>query len=280
MQMPMSLTIARWAVSLTLALPLLARADLVGGIQDLLSNDKHEWEGAIGVVGSYGPDYAGATNYGFSVKPALFLRYGRFSLTTGAGFVTRRADEVPRGLGADLVVTEDLRLNLAARLDRGRDESASPQLQGMGDVPGTVRVRVMATWRPLEHWVFNGAVTVDALGRGQGLGGELAFARETWFSAETLWTWGGSVTMGNQTNIQTYYGVTPAQSASSGYPVYTPNGGLTGVALSTGIRSELFTDWVGFFNVGVSQTLGPLNDSPLVTRPFGFGANTGIAWRF
>lgn len=256
-----------------------AQPTLLQGLEDLTTG-KHEWEGAIGLVLGYGPAYIGSDDYGVGVKPALFLRFGRFSLSTGAGFATRRADQVLNGLGVDLLATDRAKVKLSARLDRGRSESSSPALAGMGDVDGTVRARLSGTWRFDEGWLLGAAASVDALGRGQGALGELSFAREVALTPDTVWSWGGSLTMGNATYMQSYYGVTPTQASSSGYPVYTPSTGLRDFALSTGLLSELTPDWVGFVNVGVSQALGPVLDSPLTTKPLGFGLNLGLAWRF
>ena len=75
--------------------------DVLKGLEDLMSG-KHQWEGAVGLTMGYGPAYVGSDDYNIGLKPALYLRYGRFSLSSGAGFATRRADQVLRGLGADL----------------------------------------------------------------------------------------------------------------------------------------------------------------------------------
>jgi outer membrane protein len=256
-----------------------AQATLLEGLEDLALG-KDQWEGAIGLVASYGPSYLGASQYGAGVKPALFLRYGRFSQSSGAGFATRRSDQVLSGLGLDVISDERLKVSLALRLDRGRSDSSSSALAGMGDVDGTVRARLSATWRLDEGWLLGAATSVDALGRGQGALGELSFAREVLLTPDTVWSWGGSLTLGNATYMQSYYGVTAAQSSDSGYPVYTPSTGLRDLALSTGLRTELAPDWVGFVNIGVSQALGPVADSPLTFKPLGFGVNAGLAWRF
>lgn len=256
-----------------------APASFLDGLGDLGSG-AHTWEGAIGLVASYAPDYLGAADYGIGLRPALFLRYGRFTLTTGAGFTTARADQVERGLGADLVLTDQLRLTLAARVDGGRDESASPALAGMGDIDATIRARFSATWRPEPGWLLLAALSIDALGHGEGALVDLSFAREVLVAPKTYWTWGGSMSLADQKYMQTWYGVTPAQSTSSGYTVYTPSAGLRSVALSTGLRSDFVQDWVGFVNLGVSQALGPVLDSPLTLKPFGWGLNAGLAWRF
>ncbi len=253
--------------------------DVLQGLEDLLAG-KHRWEGAVGLTVGYSPAYVGSDDYNVGLKPALYLRYGRFSLSTGAGFTTRRADQVLRGLGADLWSTDRFRLSLAARLDSGRSESSSPALAGMGDVDGTLRARVSGTWKLDEGWQLGAAASIDALGRGQGTTGEVSFAREQHLTPDTVWIWGGSLTFGDSTYMQSYYGVTPAQSASSGYPVYSPSTGFRDLALSIGLRSELTQEWVGFVNGGLSQSVGPLLDSPLVTQPLGWGVNAGLAWRF
>jgi hypothetical protein len=86
-----------------------ARADLLEGLEDLFKGDK-EWEGAIGAVLGYGPAYLASNDYSLGIKPALFLRYGRFSLNTGAGSwwlddgwrlgATASIDALGRGQGA------------------------------------------------------------------------------------------------------------------------------------------------------------------------------------
>jgi outer membrane scaffolding protein for murein synthesis (MipA/OmpV family) len=255
------------------------QASFLDGLNDLASN-QHRWEGAIGATINESPAYLGASDYGFGAKPALFLRYGRFSLTTGAGFTTRRADQVERGLGADLVLDPNIKVTLSGRIDGGRKDSDSPALAGLGDIDRTLRARLSATWRPAEGWLFNTAASVDVLGRGGGTVGEVSFAREVPVGLASVWSWGGSVTMADSRYMQTYYGVTPQQSQNSGYAVYSPGAGLRDVALSTGLRSDFARDWVGFVNIGVSRALGPVLDSPLTFKPLGFGINAGLAWRF
>src|SRR5438445_9074922 len=61
------------------------------------------WEGAIGPQFSLSPEYQGASRRHLSVTPGFYLRYGRYSISNSGGFVTRRADDVFRGLGLDLV---------------------------------------------------------------------------------------------------------------------------------------------------------------------------------
>lgn len=269
-------TLSAWAMA---AFSSVAQANFLDGLNDLWSN-QHHWEGALGLVTGYAPAYLGSDDYNVKLRPAFYLRYGRFTVTNGAGFVTRRADQVERGLGADLVLKDTVKLTLAGRVDGGRDESDSPALHGMGDIDPTIRARLSASWRPQPLWLLNAAFSIDALGRGQGTVGEVSFARQVPLSPDTVWTWGGSVSMGDKSYMQAWYGVTPAQAVGSGYAVYTPGAALRDVALSTGIRSDFAHDWVGFVNVGVSQALSAVKNSPLTFQPLGWGISTGLAWRF
>ena len=256
-----------------------APSDFLDGLEDLVAG-KHKWEGAVGLTAGYGPAYTGSNDYNVGLKPALYLRYGRFSISTGAGFTTRRADQVLRGLGVDVWSSERIRVSLAARLDNGRSESSSPALAGMGDVDGTLRARISALWKLDEGWQLGAAASIDALGRGQGALGELTFSREQALTPDTVWVWGGSLTFGDATYMRSYYGVTATQAANTSYAQYLPSAGLRDLALSIGLRSELTPEWVGYINAGLSQSLGPLLDSPLVEQPLGWGISAGVAWRF
>ena len=132
------------------------------------------WEGAIGLTLSHRPEYSGATTTVTKATPALFLRYGRFTVTNASGFVTRRADDVVRGLGADLVNSERLRVNLALRFDGGRGEKTSAALTGLGDIKPTVRARMNVGWRFAGPWRLGASWSVDALGKGGGHFGDVS----------------------------------------------------------------------------------------------------------
>jgi hypothetical protein len=88
-----------------------------------------DWEGAIGLSAQYRPEYAGAQRRIVKLTPVFFLRYGRFTITNAGGFVTRRADDVVRGLGVDLLERDRWSVKLSLRVDRGRGEGSSADLR-------------------------------------------------------------------------------------------------------------------------------------------------------
>lgn len=239
-----------------------------------------QWEGAVGVIARYSPNYLGSSTSAAHASPGLFLRYGRFSVTTTGGFVTRRNDDVARGFTADLVQRDDLRVSLSLRTDGGRDAGNDPALTGLPDVRPTLRARLGAVQKWGDGWRVTAGLSPDLLGRGGGITADLALGHE-WRVAPTMvanLSAGGTWVNGRY--MQSYFGITPAQSAASGHPVYAARAGLRDVGVGAGLRIDISRDWLGFVGVGTSRLLGSTLDSPLTQRPSSWGVNGGLAWRF
>jgi len=237
-------------------------------------------EGALGLLASYGPDYAGAAASHGSVKPGFFFRYRRLTITNAGGFATKNREDVVRGVGLDLVQNERLRVNFALRIDNGRSAADSGALAGMGDISRTIRVRAAATRQLDDGWRVGASWNLDLLGQGGGHYGDVSFAREQRISPRAFWTWGGGVTAADSRFMRTYYGVSAEQSARSGYPQYVPNAGLRDAGLYANLNTDLGERWVLLAGINVSRQLGPAAASPLTVKPVGWGVNSGLAWRF
>jgi outer membrane scaffolding protein for murein synthesis (MipA/OmpV family) len=238
------------------------------------------WEGAIGVNASHGATYQGGDQVKTRLHPGFFLRYGRFTVTNSSGYVTRRADDVFRGLGVDLSNNDRLRVNLALRFDAGRSESTDPALNGLGDIRPTVRARLSASERLADGWRLGASWSVDAFGRGGGNFGDVSFGRELRWSADTVWGWGASLSAAGDRYMQTYFGISDDQAARTGYPVYTPGSGLRDVSVFANLRTELSPRWLALASVSASRLLGPAAGSPLTKQVNGWGVTGGVAWRF
>ncbi len=238
------------------------------------------WEGAFGLTSAYRPEFQGASRQVFKVTPALFLRYGRLTVTNASGFVTRRSDDVVRGLGLDLNSSDKFRASLALRFDAGRSEDTSAELKGTGDIGRTVRLRLSLAWTLDDGWRAGASWNLDALGRGGGTFGDLSIGHQQRLGAATTLTLGSSLAAGGDRFMQSYYGITEAQAARSGYPVYHAASGLRDVSLYGATRTELDQDWVVLAGASVSRLLGPAAASPLTRSRSGWGVNAGIARRF
>lgn len=238
------------------------------------------FEGAIGAVVSYRNEYLGGRAHAADVGPAFYLRYKRVSISHASGFVTRRREELPLGLGLELVRRSEVRLNLGLRIDRGRESSASGALAGVEDVRGTLRARTGLVWQAGERWRLNAGWAVDLLGRGGGHTLDAGVAWEQPVGHRSTWAIGTTLTWADGRYMRSYHGITPAASAINGLPVYQPGGGLRDVALSTTLRTEFGSMWSAYVGGGIGRVLGPAADSPLThdVRPWWVG--TGLARRF
>jgi len=242
--------------------------------------ERAEWEGAIGLLGQFSPTYAGASDNKFSVRPGLFLRWRRLSLTTTGGFVTRRNDDVQRGLAAELVSRERLRVSLSARFDGGRRDDADPVLNGLGNARATVRGRLSVVHEFGDGWRLGAGLAPDLLGRGGGVLADLSLARD-WRLSPTLRLQASiGTSAADRRYLQTYFGITEAQSARTGHPVFRPSAGQREAGAGLGLRAELGPQWIGFVQLNASRLLGDARDSPLTRRSAGASLGGGLAWRF
>lgn len=238
------------------------------------------WEGAIGLNFSNRPEYSGADSRTSKVSPALFLRYGRFTITNASGFVTRKSNDVVRGLGADLLNNDRVRVNLALRFDNGRSEGDSTALTGLGDIKPTVRARLNLGWRLPDGWRAGASWSVDAFGRGGGNFGDVSLGWDHRLGPRTTLGLGTSLSFAGDRYMQTYYGVSAEQAARTPYAVYTPNAGLRDISASVNFRTELGDHWILLTGLGVTRLLGPAASSPYSAQPNSWSFSSGLAYRF
>jgi MipA family protein len=238
------------------------------------------WEGAIGLQLNNSPEYAGSNQRKFSVRPGIYLRWGRYYLSTGGNFVSRRDDEVVRGFGAELVQRDDLRVRLGLRIDQGRKTSESVDLAQLDDVPSTVRARLSAVWQPVRDWRLGAGWSADILGRQGGAVLDFGVARDFRPSQRSFVSLGSSVSWGDARYMQNYFGISPDAAARTGKPAYDPGGGWRDVALTALWRTDINRSWTVWVSGGVSHLLGPAADSPLTLQTKQAGASAGFAWRF
>jgi outer membrane scaffolding protein for murein synthesis (MipA/OmpV family) len=237
-------------------------------------------EGAIGPVLGYRPEYQGGSRSTVDGTLGIFLRWGRYTVTNAGGFVTRRDDDVMRGLAADLLRSERTRINLALRIDRGRKANESDALSGLEDIRGTLRGRLV-----LSHALGSGVgasmgTSVDLLGRGGGTVVDLSVGETFPLAPRATWSLGLAVTGADRRYMQSYFGVTAEQAQRTGYAEYQPSTGWRDISANIGARSEFGERWIGFAGFSVSQLIGPARDSPLSQRASGWAVNGGLAWRF
>ncbi len=238
------------------------------------------WEGALGLIVRHGSAYPGSARMETKLNPGGFLRWGRYTVTGAGGFTTRRNVDVERGIGAELLRRDGLRVRLSLRYDGGRSDGSSPELVGLGEIRSTVRSRLAVRWEPTPGWVYTGAAGWDLLDRVGGYTLDASVSRE--------WTFGHGRRLGMAVGVngasdrymQVWHGITPEQSGRSGYPVYRAGAGLHEAYASVSYRHEFGHDWSSFVAAQANRLLGPAAGSPLTRRAGTQGVSAGLARRF
>lgn len=239
------------------------------------------WAATLGFVGSYAPEYPGGENHGVGLIPGGAIRYGRVSLASRSAFAVRgTAAGAQGGLRVDLSRGKPWRASLGLRWDSGREASDSDALRGLGDVRSTLLVRMNASMPLDPHWRVRAAVAVDALGRGSGVQGDVGLGRDLPLGQGLTLNLSGTLAWSGGRHMRAYFGVTPEQGVASGYPVYTPGGGLRELSVSLGLRAPLDQRWTLFGSASASHLLGPAADSPLTRRAGGWSMALGTGYRF
>lgn len=205
------------------------------------------------------PQYSGAKDY--RAFPALFADYqasnGFFASTyRGLGYMGK-AD----ALSYSASVSYD-----AGRYDKKENVfSGSDDLKGMGRIKGAALANLGAGYDlGLAKVDFTAHMALTGRERGNTYEGGVNVPFSS--SASDQVSFRGAATYGDRKNVQTFYGVTAAQAAASGYKAYTAKGGFESVAASVNWNHVIDAHWSVRTVAGLSHLVGDAAKSPLVKK--------------
>lgn len=162
-----------------------------------------------------------------------------------------------------------------------RDQDDGDLLRGLGDIDGGLVAGAYSAF------TF-GAFTVDAAilekVTGDDAGPEYRFGIETTRQINERTSIGVRVgtTIASQDYMQTYFGVTPAQSRNSraGLPVFTPDAGVKDVFVAVGGSMDLSDRWLLKAGARYGRLLGDAADSPVIETENQVSGTIGLGYRF
>jgi MipA family protein len=250
----LSLAIAAAIATVAVSVPPPAFAETRGEPSDN-STDKGEFSFTFGAEYSRSTP-SGGTRTEAKWSPLVDLQYTRgrfFASLSGVGYNVIDADGVTAGLGLGW--------------ESGRKEKDEVRLRGMGNVPSSGIVQLNGGLELLDGLVtIEGSAdlaTVRANGSTYLLGATVGypFMDQKLIAFLTL-----SAEYADQRRMQTYYGVTAAQSARSGYRVFTPRAGWVSNTVSLGAAYEIAKRWNLVGQIGTTRLMNDAARSPLQTR--------------
>jgi len=232
------------------------------------------WNVTLGVVTVDSEKFPGSSSRTLHVYPLGEIVYqDRFFF---------KGDPIPgatiRGLGAYLFKNEHWAITASLAPDfTERREQDDVRLRGLGNVAVTMRAALAASYSR-DWWRITGAVTQDlSKNKKEGVKGGFDFVG-TWHATERLtFDAGPGVTIANGENTRTFFGVTPLQSARSGYAVYDPSGGVQNIRFSVGMNYRISSSWFAGAFASESKLQGDAANSPFIEKKqeFSIGAYIG-----
>jgi len=214
-----------------------------------------DWAVTLGVGGAVRPTYEGSDRYRVSPLPfASIVWKDTVSLdVTGVNVYWRH-----EGLQVGGGVTYNLGRS-------GEDKffgQGDDRLRGLGDVPATVGLRGFVNYRlgpvllgtSITKYLLEGnnGLLIDA-----GVGVPYRVNDRITLTARLGTTWADGNYMRN------FFGITPAQSARSGFAAYDARSGFKDVSLSLGAQYKLTENWSLSGGVRLTQLLSAAKNSPI-----------------
>jgi outer membrane protein len=218
-----------------------------------------KWKFALGGGVVNGARYPGS-RYDFTRGlPLVSVSYGRFFLGAVPG------GGAPAGAGAYLLHTEHWAVGLDVGGDARKPRRATddPILRGWGDIPGTARVGMFASYT--RDWLSIRGSISDAVAHHEGVLASLAVEAKYHATQRLTLSIGPEITWVNNQYAQTFFGLNAAQSQIAGIAPYTAKNGINTVGGSAGAMYMLTDHWSLGTHVSYGKLQGDAADSPVTT---------------
>lgn len=217
-----------------------------GGIRQKLS----DWDVMVGAGAIYAPKFEGSDEFEIIPVPLISATFGRVTVD-------------PDGLTVNVLESNGFKftLNGGYEFGGGRKESDSRHLRGLGDVDAGAIVGGQLSYEmgPMEFY----AKVDKTIGGSESLLGEVG-ANVSHHVDRFILSAGASATFADDNHMDSYFGVTAAQSARSGLRQYDASAGLKRFDLEASVTYMATENWFVTGQAGVGFLTGDAKDSPIV----------------
>lgn len=173
---------------------------------------------------------------------------------------------VSNGLGINLASRPDQPFGLRLTADLGRKSSRSVALSGMGDIDAKPEIGAFFNHTFSPALFLTSSLRYGAGNDGKGAVLDLGAGHSTALAPQWRLGLGVAASVVNSAFMQSYFGVSPAQATTSGYPVYRPTAGLRDVRASVALTYQLARRASITGAASVGTLLGDARSSPLVRQ--------------
>jgi outer membrane protein len=218
------------------------------------------------------PKFEGADEYEATPVPYVDIRYGEV-------FFASYID----GIGARLVNWNGFSAGPVARVDFGRDEDDSRYLTGLDDIEIGVELGGFLQY-DYDRYFTTRLELRQAISGHDGFVADWKAAVKFRLAENVFGSVGPQISYGGSNYMESYFGISPAQSLASGYAVYDADAGFK----SAGVNANLIyraTEEISLAAFGgYKRLIGDAADSPIVKGPGGspdqFFAGAALTYTF
>lgn len=226
-------------------------------------------QGRVGLAAIVGHRYLGSDERRYLVLPTVDYRWAN-GWFAGVG----------NGIGYRFTSGPDLQYGVRLTGDFGRKESRSPVLSGLGDIPARPQIGTFLNWHATRDITFTSSLRYGSGEERDGLVVDLG--AHTGMQLAPRWRLGVGVgaTWVNRAWMQSYFGITPEQSARSGYAVSTVGAGVREVKASSSLTYFISREWAASFIVSGTALQGDARESVIVREKNPVSAVLAVGYRF
>jgi outer membrane protein len=211
--------------------------------------------GIVGVGVASAPAYRGADHQRTSAMPMVNYHWSNGVFIGGDALVGYQFSQSPA-----------LQYGVMLNIGTERKESDSTNLAGMGDVLGNVEYGGFVKAMLSESWAVSSALQVGSGSNHQGAQLRLGTSYTIGLSPALQLSLNLGATAANSAYMNTYFGVSDAQSVSSGYKAYSASGGFRDVSAGVRLNYQISPKWILSSGITSSTLVGTAKDSPLVRK--------------
>ncbi len=233
------------------------------------------WQFSAGMGAVSHAKYPGSSETETTAVPLLSANYGRFFIggVPGAG--------IALGAGVNLLQSGPWRAGVALGFNPGkaRKESDAARLAGMGNIDGSVMGSVFGSYEE-KYFAIKSNVVTDMGGKDQGTRFSMDLEGRYSASDKLMFTAGPGFTWADSKYTQTFFGITAAQSASSGLASYSASSGINNIRFSLGANYKLTPQWGLGARLSTESLRGDAANSPLTEKKSQNSLGVFASYRF
>jgi MipA family protein len=232
------------------------RADDMGAGMKPPHQEK-DWNFMLGGGLSVAPDYEGSNDYTYVPFPQASMSYKNYVFIEGpslrANIVGLFADDIPVMAGPTI------------SYGGGRKAKANKALEKLGNIDGGLNLGGFLGTQ-LGPVMFSMNVSKEVEKKRGGLTSDFTLGYMQPLTEALSANAGLTASWANRKYMQEYFGITSAQSASSGYAVYDGKSGFKSVGINLGL-DYMWSEHLSFgVGAGYTKLLKNAADSPIVKK--------------